>query len=160
MPAPLEEQRQRGADHPQRSADPYEAGLLLLYDASGAEEDRHPCDMVERDPVLVPTEQRGERGMRAIIKSPGRRPGVIEIENSLRAMQTIVGGYIEAVPLTTDSALICNEDGIVLGLARNVDVLGLKIRGTLLIVGVDGEEFCDLSDAGIDLWMPVLRRGK
>ena len=96
--------------------------------------------------------------MRAIIKSPGRRPGVIEMENSLRAMQKIVGGYIEAVTLTTDSALICNEDGIALGLAENVDLLGVKIRGTLLIVGVDGEEFCDLSDAGIDLWMPVLRR--
>ena len=96
--------------------------------------------------------------MRAIIKSPGRRTGVIEMENSLRAMQKIVGGHIEAVTLTTDSALICNEDGIALGLAQNVDFLGVKIRGTLLIVGVDGEEFCDLSDAGIDLWMPVLRR--
>lgn len=96
--------------------------------------------------------------MRAIIKSPGRRPGVIEMENSLRAMQKIVGGYIETVTLGTDTALICNEDGIALGLAPNVNFLGLKIRGTLLIVGVDGEEFCDISDAGVRKWMKVLRR--
>ena len=96
--------------------------------------------------------------MRAIIKSPGRRPGVIEMENILRAMQKIVGGYIEVVTLTTNSALICNKDSIALGLAENVDFLGVKIRGTLLIVGVDGEEFCDLSDAGVRQWMQVLRR--
>lgn len=47
--------------------------------------------------------------MKAIIKKPGEKPRVIEIENELSALQEAVDGYIQAVPLAADACIICNE---------------------------------------------------
>ena len=44
---------------------------------------------------------------------------VIEIENTLKALQAVVGGHIETVRLTTELIGIVNEEGRILGLARN-----------------------------------------
>lgn len=49
--------------------------------------------------------------MKAIIKKPGEKPRVIEIENELSALQEAVDGYIQAVPLAADACIICNEEG-------------------------------------------------
>lgn len=37
--------------------------------------------------------------MKAIIKEPGKKPRITEIENKLSALQEAVGGYIETVTL-------------------------------------------------------------
>ena len=49
--------------------------------------------------------------MKVIIKEPGQRPRVTEIENSLSELQQAVGGYIETVTLAEDCCIICNEEG-------------------------------------------------
>lgn len=53
--------------------------------------------------------------MKAIIKKPGEKPRVIEIENELSALQEAVDGYIQAVPLAADACIICNEEGKLIG---------------------------------------------
>ena len=82
--------------------------------------------------------------MKAIRKKPGCAPEVIEVENTLKALQDEVGGYIEVVTLPYGAALICNEEGRILGLPDNGRVCGVDVVGTVLIVGTKGEEFCDV----------------
>ena len=54
-----------------------------------------------------------------IIKEPGRRPEPREIPNTLEELQGFVGGYIEVYDLAADLAIICNEEGKLLGLPLN-----------------------------------------
>ena len=44
--------------------------------------------------------------MKAIRKKPGCAPEVIEVENTLEALQNEVGGYIETVTVASDTAII------------------------------------------------------
>lgn len=48
--------------------------------------------------------------MKAIRKEPGCAPELIDIDNTLKALQTEVGGYIETVTIASDAVVICNED--------------------------------------------------
>lgn len=82
--------------------------------------------------------------MKAIRKEPGCEPEIIEVENTLKALQAEVGGYIETVTIASDAVIICNEEGRILGLPDNGRMCGVDVVGTALIVGVNGEEFCDV----------------
>lgn len=82
--------------------------------------------------------------MKVIRKKPGCEPEIIDIDNTLAALQREVGGYIEVVTLPYGAALICNEEGRILGLPDNGRVCGVDVVGTVLIVGVNGSEFCDV----------------
>ena len=82
--------------------------------------------------------------MKAIRKKPGCEPELIDIDNTLKALQQEVGGYSVAVTLPYGAALICNEEGRILGLPDNGRVCGVDVVGTVLIVGTKGEEFCDV----------------
>ena len=82
--------------------------------------------------------------MTAIYKTPGEKPEVIDIPNTLEALQDKVGGHIECLPISTDACLICNEEGLLLGLPYNGVFLGRPIVGPVLVVGVQGEEFTDI----------------
>lgn len=90
--------------------------------------------------------------MRIIMKHPGMDPRVCRIENELKDLQRAVGGNIETVTIATDCTIICNEEGKRLSLPPN-EVLGMGFRGTVLVVGVHGEEFCDIPDAAINMVM-------
>ena len=48
--------------------------------------------------------------MKIIVKNPGQNPHYEWTDNTLEALQKIVGGYIEVVTLAPDLALICNEE--------------------------------------------------
>ena len=91
--------------------------------------------------------------MKAILHRPKERPSVIEVENSLVALQTVVGGYIETVTVTEDVCLICNEEGILLRLEPQ-KILGRTFFGNVLLVGTEGDEFTDIPDEWADLWIP------
>lgn len=82
--------------------------------------------------------------MKAIRKKPGCAPELIDIDNTLKALQTEVGGYIETVMIASDAVVICNEEGVLLGMPYNCRFLGVDFVGTVLIVGTKGEEFCDV----------------
>ena len=55
-----------------------------------------------------------------ILVEPGRYPKLIEIEDTLEAMQSLVEGDIEEyMPFDDEAAIICNEEGKVNGLPPN-----------------------------------------
>jgi len=82
--------------------------------------------------------------MKVIYKAPGRAPEPRDIPNTLEDLQAAVGGYIETFTFATDACVVCNEEGRLLDLPYNCDLLGVSFCGTILIVGVNGEEFCDI----------------
>ena len=84
--------------------------------------------------------------MKAIRKKPGCAPEIIEVENTLKALQQEVGGYIETVTIASDAVVICNEEGRILGLPDNCRVCGVDFVGTILVVGRNKDEFCDVPE--------------
>lgn len=58
--------------------------------------------------------------MRILVVEPEKQPYVKEISEGLEAMQTVVGGWIQATyPWCDNVALICNEEGKLIGLPLN-----------------------------------------
>lgn len=82
--------------------------------------------------------------IKVVIKEPGKYAHMAEIGNNLESLQEIVGGYIETVTICTDLVLICNEDGRLLGLPYNCNYCGADFVGTIILAGVDGDEFTDV----------------
>lgn len=101
--------------------------------------------------------------MRVVMVEVGRKAYEMELENGLGSMQCAVGGLIQAVyePGERDAALICNEEGKLLGLPLNRalrdkdgDIYDI-IAGTLFICGApaDSENFTSLTDEQVNYWM-------
>ena len=98
-----------------------------------------------------------ERTIRALVVEPLKPCCVQEFPDTLEAMQKIVGGYIQAVyPFSEPVAVVCNEEGRILGLPFNrplMDENGLPydvLCGTFFIAGVDGEHFTSLTEEQIE----------
>ena len=82
-----------------------------------------------------------------IIKEPGRVPRHVNISNTLENLQKTVGGYIECVTIFEDAAVICDEEGRIKGKPYCCNICGVDFVGPVVLVGVNGEEFCDLLSA-------------
>ena len=93
--------------------------------------------------------------MKAIRKEPGCVPELIDIDNTLAALQQEVGGYIETVTIASDAVVICNEEGVLLGMPYNCRFFGVDFVGPILVVGCNKDEFCDAP--GIGFLMDNLR---
>ena len=76
--------------------------------------------------------------MKVVRKEVHCNPHVVEIGNTLEALQKEVGGYIETVTMFTDMAIICNEEGRLMGMEHNLEFAGIEFVGTVLFVGIDG----------------------
>lgn len=94
--------------------------------------------------------------IKVLVVEPEKPCQVREVEDELKALQAIVGGNIEAVfPFRDSAALICNANGMDLGLLPNrplVDDSGLPcdiVLGTFFITGVQGENFASLTEEQI-----------
>lgn len=58
--------------------------------------------------------------MRILLVEPGKAPVLKEIDGSLKSMQEIVGGTIQVLyPFAEPVALVCNDEGKLLGLPLN-----------------------------------------
>ena len=79
-----------------------------------------------------------------LIKEPGKNPRHVNVSDSLANLQKTVGGYIETVTLANDCVVICNEEGRINGMDYNCNISGVDFFGTIIMCGVDGEEFADL----------------
>lgn len=90
--------------------------------------------------------------MRVIRKEPGKFPEVVEIPNTLEGVQKAVGGYIEVFQVTTGLVILCDEEGKLKGEEYNCTLLGEDFVGTILLVGLDGPEFCDVDPRVTDLF--------
>lgn len=90
--------------------------------------------------------------MRVIRKEPGKFPEVVDIPNELEDLQKAVGGYIEVWTVTTDLAILCDEEGKLKGAEDNCTLLGEDFVGIILLVGLDGPEFTDVDPHVADLF--------
>lgn len=91
--------------------------------------------------------------IRVLIKDPGQKAREWDIENDLKTLQHIVGGYIEVVTLGEHLAMIINEEGKLIGLPLNFPIHSGEdwIVGPAIFAGVDGEDFASLDDYQISL---------
>lgn len=100
-----------------------------------------------------------DKKIRVLVKEPGKEAELREMPNTLKALQNAVGGYIETVIFAEDCTLVVNEEGKLQGLPMNFRIFGDVIAGTALFVGVDGVEFCSLTDKQVETVRKLLRCG-
>lgn len=86
--------------------------------------------------------------MKVIVKHPGKAAAVEDVDNTLEALQGLVGGYIEVVSVATNCVLICNEEGRLLNLPYNCSIMHIDFYGPLIVAGADG---CDFADSPVTL---------
>ena len=104
--------------------------------------------------------------MRVIIVEPERRPEVKEIDGSLKSMQEVVGGLIQALyPFDEPVALVCNDEGKMINLPAN---RGLRdengqiydiLVGTFFLCGApkDSDRFTSLTTEQIERYRERFR---
>lgn len=91
--------------------------------------------------------------IKAIIKRADEKKGhITAVSNTLENLQTHVGGLIEVFRPARDYAIICNEEGKIMGLPFNCSCFGETFVGDILVVGVDGGEFCDVPGSVVLMW--------
>lgn len=84
--------------------------------------------------------------------APGKSPETVSIPNTLEALQSEVGGTIQAIyPFSEEAAIVCHDEAKLLGLPLNralSDEDGCIydiIAGTFLVVGLSSDNFASLS---------------
>ncbi len=85
--------------------------------------------------------------MNVLVVEPGYAPYEKEI-NGLSEMQGVVGGLIDAIyPFEEKVAVVCNDEGIMLGLPFNRSMEGGYggICGTFFVCGLTEDSFCSLT---------------
>ena len=90
--------------------------------------------------------------MKVLVVRPMEMPEVQEIDHTLSAMQELVGGTIQAVyPFDDPVALVCNDEGKLMGLPLNRALrdedgqMYDAVAGTFLVVGLSEEDFASLT---------------
>ena len=91
--------------------------------------------------------------IRVLIVEPDKEPYEVNLENGLKPRQKIVGGLIEYCYLLDDDsiAIICNDEGKIIGLPFNREIGYDVICGNFIIVGDNGSgEDLSLTDEQIN----------
>ena len=107
------------------------------------------CDYIRNKLENAGIEFTRRETMKAIRFLPGALPEQIEIENTLEALQKQVGGHIEVVALGRGLCAVCNEEGLLMDLPYLGLINGVSFFGPVLLVGVDGEDFCDVPSISV-----------
>ena len=97
------------------------------------------------------------RKIKVIIKRPGEKPYTTWISDRLENLQKTVEGYIETVTVCSDLVIICNEEGRIRNLPYNCTILGADFFGTILLAGINGEEFGNVPDGAWKFLNPIER---
>ena len=88
--------------------------------------DKSPC----KEPVKA-----SDGKISVLLVEPNKHPKMIEIDDTLEVMQTVVGGDIEEyMPFEDEVAIICNEEGKITGMAPNRAVYEENSREMLDII--------------------------
>jgi len=98
--------------------------------------------------------------IKVIIKEPGEAPYMAKVANRLDALQELVGGYIEPVPIRGNVDMIVNEDGKIYGLPVNFTAGRDYVAGPAVFVGTAGEEFTDvpMTVEAVERWIKKASR--
>lgn len=85
--------------------------------------------------------------MDVLIVEPEKAPRMASITGDLNSLQQVVGGYIEAVyPYDDPVAIVCHEEGKLIGLPLNRKLEDYDIiAGTFIICGLGEEDFDSLT---------------
>ena len=92
--------------------------------------------------------------IKVLIVKPGQAPYAAEIPSALESLQHQVGGLIQVLYLP-DAAIICNDEGKLIGLPLNRPLFDEDrniydvIAGTFLVVGLTEDDFGSLTDEQI-----------
>ena len=102
--------------------------------------------------------------MRILVIEPERRPEVREIDDSLEAMQELVGGLIQPIyPFDDSVALVCNDEGKLMDLAANRGLRDERgqiydiVCGTFFLCGApaDTDHFTSLTSEQIERYQKL-----
>lgn len=85
--------------------------------------------------------------MDVLIVEPEKVPRMASITGDLNSLQQVVGGYIEAVyPYDDPVAIVCHEEGKLIGLPLNRKLEDYDIiAGTFIVCGLGEEDFDSLT---------------
>ena len=87
--------------------------------------DKSPC----KEPVKA-----SDGKISVLLVEPNKYPKMIEIDDTLEVMQTVVGDIEEYMPFEDEVAIICNEEGKITGMAPNRAVYEENSREMLDII--------------------------
>jgi uncharacterized protein YozE (UPF0346 family) len=95
--------------------------------------------------------------LKVIIKEVGKAPYLKGIDEGLESMKSIVGGWIEVVPVGGGMCLVCNEEGKLEGLHPNFATDSDIIVGNVFFArsGDDGD-FIDVTQQDFDVLLEYL----
>lgn len=91
--------------------------------------------------------EKEKKSMDVLIVEPEKVPRMASITGDLNSLQQIVGGYIEAVyPYDDPVAIVCHEEGKLIGLPLNRKLEDYDIiAGTFIVCGLGEEDFDSLT---------------
>ena len=103
--------------------------------------------------------------MKVLAVMPGKKPVKMELDGTLKSIQTFVGGTIQAVyPFDDPVAIACNEEGKLLGMEYNralYDETGAIydiVCGPFFVCGLGADDFTSLSEALTDKYYKYFER--
>ena len=92
--------------------------------------------------------------MRVVYVEPNKAPRVMEMPHTLEAEQKAVGGLIELVYNDDDTAIVCNDEGKLIGMEGNRRLgNGTIIAGPFFVVGLTEDDFRSLTDEEVVKYM-------
>jgi hypothetical protein len=87
--------------------------------------------------------------IKVLICNAGESPKIEVIDNDIKPMQEIVGGYVQMLQIGNGICLLCNEDGLMQQLQPNFMTQWGMIVGNVIFAGERGQEFASLNDEQI-----------
>lgn len=100
--------------------------------------------------------------MKVLVVEPDFAPYEKEI-NGLSEMQETVGGLIQAIyPFEEEVAVVCNDEGILLGMPFNRSMEGGYggVFGTFFVCGLGEEDFCSLTPEQMETYRRKFRHAE
>ena len=115
------------------------------------------CDSFGFQPIAFDESQtrKPDNLMRVVYVEPGRPAYEAEIPHTLEAEQKAVGGLIKCVYNQDGTALVCNDEGKLLGLEgnRRLDNGQTVIAGPFFVCGLTEDDFRGLTDAEVQTYL-------
>jgi len=97
--------------------------------------------------------------LKGLLVAENKLPEVVEIPDTLKSLQELVGGYIEYcyMPEHEDVVLICNEEGKINGMGPNRDIGHDIIFGPFFVIGDNPDIGANISltDEQISKWSKI-----
>ena len=96
---------------------------------------------------------------------PMKKPTIVTLQNDLDSLQKAVSercerqGLIEIIPIAHDAAILCNEEGKLLGLEGNRRLGNDILVGTFYVVGDTKQgKLCSLTEKQISLYHALFNK--